>query len=107
MIKWNFPSRDNGQVEGFTNPGMAWFKGDPLQALAREICQNSLDAVDDEQEPVKVEFKKEHIPTVDFPGTRDLLSIIRKCSDFWKSSHNENIEEFTSRAIEVLCNTAS
>ena len=54
MMKWNFPSRDNGQIEGFSNPGLAWFKGDPLQALAREICQNSLDAVDDEEEPVKL-----------------------------------------------------
>ena len=102
MVKWNFPSRNNGQVEGFSNPGLAWFKGDPLQALAREICQNSLDAVDEESEPVRVEFKNEHIKTVAFPGTNELLSIIRKCDAFWSSSHSENIDEFVKRAKNVL-----
>lgn len=102
MIKWNFPSRNNGQIEGFSNPGLAWFKGDPLQALAREICQNSLDAVNDENEPVRVEFKRELVKTINFPGTIELLSIIRKCGEFWKNSHNENIDEFTNKAIKIL-----
>lgn len=102
MIKWCFPSRDNGTVEGFSNPGLAWFKGDPLQALAREICQNSLDAVNDEKEPVKVEFKREYIPTLNFPGTSELLSIIRKCGEYWKSSHNEAIDSFIAKASKIL-----
>lgn len=41
MIKWNFPSRNNGDIEGFSNPALEWFKGNPLRAMAREICQNS------------------------------------------------------------------
>ncbi len=102
MIKWNFPSRNNGQIEGFTNPGHAWFKGDPLQALAREICQNSLDAVDDDSKPVKIVFDKTTIKTQDFPGTEELYSIICKCHEYWAKSHNENIEEFVARAKEVL-----
>lgn len=104
MVKWSFPSRNNGQIEGFSNPGLAWFKGDPLQALAREICQNSLDAVDDDADSVRVEFKRELMQTINFPGTSELLSIIRKCDEFWKSSHNENIEEFTNRAMKTLKN---
>lgn len=102
MVNWSFPSRNNGQIEGFSNPGLAWFKGDPLQALAREICQNSLDAVDEETEPVKIEFKRELVKTSNFPGTGELLNIIKKCGEFWESSHNENIEEFTKRAIKKL-----
>lgn len=27
MIKWNFPSRNNGDIEGFSNPALEWFKG--------------------------------------------------------------------------------
>lgn len=104
MVKWNFPSRNNSQIEGFSNPGLAWFKGNPLQALAREICQNSLDAVDKESEPVRVEFKREIIQTMNFPGTSELLNIIYKCNDFWKGSKNENIEGFIKRAVQVLKN---
>ena len=44
MIGWSFPSRNNGDIEGFSNPALEWFKGSPLRALAREVCQNSLDA---------------------------------------------------------------
>ena len=102
MVKWCFPSRDNGTVEGFSNPGLAWFKGDPLQALAREICQNSLDAVNDDNEPVRVEFKRELMRTMNFPGTSELLSIIRKCDAYWKSSHNEAIDDFISNASRIL-----
>lgn len=102
MIKWNFPSRNNGQIEGFSNPGLAWFKGNPLQALAREICQNSLDAVNDENEPVRIEFKRELVQTMNFPGTSELLNIIRKCDEFWKNSHNESIDEFISKATKTL-----
>lgn len=102
MVNWSFPSRDNGTVEGFTNPGLAWFKGDPLQALAREICQNSLDAVNNDKEPVKVEFKRELIKTADFPGTKELYKIIKKCEEYWKSSNNESIEEFIEKSTRIL-----
>ncbi len=104
MVKWNFPSRGNGVVEGYSNPGHALFKNDPLQALAREICQNSLDAVDDETQPVRIEFKKEFVATKDFPGTDELLSIINKCQDFWKDSHNDSLNDFVRTAIKTLKN---
>lgn len=102
MVKWSFPSRDNGTVEGFSNPGLAWFKGNPLQALAREICQNSLDAVDNDKEPVKIEFKRELIKTENFPGTKELHTIIKKCGEYWKSSNNESIDEFIEKASRIL-----
>lgn len=102
MTKWNFPSRNNGPVEGYTNPGLAWFKGEPLKALAREICQNSLDACDDENEPVKVEFIREKIRTSDFPGTDGLYDILEKCKDYWKNQKNENLDTFLRNASRVL-----
>ena len=54
MIGWSFPSRNNGDIEGFSNPALEWFKGSPLRALAREVCQNSLDAQYEEDAPVKI-----------------------------------------------------
>ena len=43
-IGWNFPSNDNGQINGISEAGIETFKGSPFPSLAREICQNSLDA---------------------------------------------------------------
>ena len=68
MSDWFFPSRGYGETEGFSNPGLEMFKGEPIRAMAREICQNSLDAVRDKNKPVRVEFEKKFInPATIFP----------------------------------------
>lgn len=42
---WRFPKLDNGAEQGINDGGIATFKGSELYSnLAREICQNSLDA---------------------------------------------------------------
>ena len=47
MSKWRFPSNDYGEKKGINDSGIATFRGTPLRSLAREICQNSLDAARD------------------------------------------------------------
>ena len=44
MAEWRFPSNDHGETKGINDSGVAQFRGTPLRSLAREICQNSLDA---------------------------------------------------------------
>ena len=44
MAYWYFPSNDHGENKGINDSGVATFRGTPLKSLAREICQNSLDA---------------------------------------------------------------
>ena len=44
MSDWFFPSRGYGATECSANPALEMFKGEPIRAMAREICQNSLDA---------------------------------------------------------------
>ena len=57
--KWDFPKLGGGQKQGYTNSGIETFKGtELLDNLAREICQNSLDAKDqDSCDHVTVECK--------------------------------------------------
>ena len=54
MIQWRFPSNDHGENKGINDSGIAEFKGNPLSSLAREICQNSLDAAN--SDCITVEF---------------------------------------------------
>ena len=56
MVKWRFPSNDNGENKGINDSGVATFKGTPLKSLAREICQNSLDAMAEGEDKVRIEF---------------------------------------------------
>ena len=34
MSDWFFPSRGYGETEGFSNPGLEMFKGEPIRAMA-------------------------------------------------------------------------
>lgn len=102
MIGWSFPSRNNGDIEGFSNPALEWFKGSPLRALAREVCQNSLDAQYEEGEPVRIEFKKDFVRTSSFPGMTELQSILLKCRSFWPEEGNEKTHTFINTALRDL-----
>lgn len=102
MIGWSFPSRNNGDIEGFSNPALEWFKGSPLRALAREVCQNSLDAQYEEDEPVRIEFKKDFVSTSSFPGMAGLQNILLKCRSFWPEEGNEKTHTFINTALRDL-----
>ena len=49
MISWNFPGNQDGQIKGVADAGIENFNGTELSSLARENCQNSLDAALDEK----------------------------------------------------------
>lgn len=102
MIGWSFPSRNNGDIEGFSNPALEWFKGSPLRALAREVCQNSLDAQYEEGEPVRIEFKKDFVSPSSFPGMSGLQNILLKCRSFWPEEGNEKTHAFLNGALRDI-----
>ena len=71
MIKWRFPSNDHGENKGINDSGVATFRGTPLRSLAREICQNSLDAA--RGKTVTVEFNMFSLST----DSKKIVSAIR------------------------------
>ena len=67
--RWRFPDNRYTNENGLNTGDMETFKKDPVSSLAREICQNSIDAAYGEK-PVRVEFhlfsvKRESIPGID------------------------------------------
>lgn len=102
MTNWKFPSRCNAETEGLSNAALAEFKGKPLKALAREICQNSLDATDKSGRPVRVEFHKHYVPIKDFPGMDDIKNVILSCENFWGANGDQNTKRFISNAKRKL-----
>ncbi len=66
-MNWVFPSNNGGDVNGISNAGIETFQGTRLKSLAREICQNSLDAAVDANIPVLVEFKSFALETDELP----------------------------------------
>lgn len=95
---WIFPSTDGGEVQGLNNTGIEQFSDNAIRSLAREICQNSLDAVD--TYPVVVEFNTFEMKRTDFPNFDEFELILNKCLDFKKN--NKDANDFFTNAIKVF-----
>lgn len=103
MIKWNFPSNQAGQIKGIADAGIENFNGTELISLAREICQNSLDAAIDTERPnVSVEFERYLIANDQIPGVSEYKQILKNCKEFWERSHSERAVRFLSTAISQM-----
>jgi hypothetical protein len=87
--KWRFPGNNFTNEIGLDTSNMEMFKRDPLSSLAREICQNSIDARKNENEPVKVSFS---LFTIDNPLIPE-VSRLRRELDSCKTYMIENDEK--------------
>lgn len=100
MLGWNFPPNADGEDEDLNNPGIESFKNTPLTSLAREICQNSLDARHPEaMAPVEVHFEVVDVPVDDFPGIEDFRDILGRCKASRPDSHK--FQQFFNRAEQI------
>ena len=98
-IMWRFPSNDHGENKGINDSGVATFRGTPLKSLAREICQNSLDAA--KSGVVTVEFDVFNIKTEDVPGINVLRDTFKRCLEYWGQQRAITTKEFFTNALEV------
>jgi len=101
MIKWRFPLNNDGPVTGLNHGGIEHFNDDRIKSLAREICQNSLDArVSDK--PVIVEFASFSLQTSKFPGCKDFYQALTFCYEYWKKQQSDKTANFFNRASGLL-----
>lgn len=84
-IGWRFPPLSGGTKQGYTNNDIEGFKGEELiDNLAREICQNSLDAYDKKtNEPVRVVFELKQIVKSEHDVFSGYLKCLKGCREFW------------------------
>ena len=85
---WRFPDNNYTNENGLDTSDMEMFKKDPVSSLAREICQNSIDAAYGDK-PVKVEFSLFQISREDIPGIDQLAAQIDACYEYKKDSPKE------------------
>lgn len=85
---WRFPNNNYTSENGLDTSDMEMFKKDPVSSLAREICQNSIDAAYGEK-PVRVEFSLFQLVRDEVPGIDDLAAQIESCYEYKKESPKE------------------
>ena len=101
--KWRFPILDGGSEQGFNNGGIATFKGSDLyDNLAREICQNSLDAKRESETKVKVEFQIKSFERQKYNALQDLSEIFNSCGIYWKDKKDVRLDAFLQEANKTL-----
>ena len=100
--KWNFPSNNHSQIIGIADSGVEMFKGTPIKSLAREICQNSLDARLDDSQPARIEFETFEIDPKNIPGAKTLEDVFNRCLDFWKIQDSDQARKFFKQAIKDM-----
>lgn len=102
MNGWNFPGNNFGQTIGISEAGIETFKGLPTASLAREVCQNSLDAIDDKSKPVYMEFQKTTVSYDRIPGFEGLNDALHKCYDYGIEQSNKKTIKFFEKSLESI-----
>ena len=103
-ICWDFPYKGTGNEQSYTNSGIELFKGKELmENLAREICQNSLDAkIPGSSKPVVVQFKCVSVPQYDHELFSDYRECIKSCKENWEGRMDDNLRDFLASADKML-----
>lgn len=102
-IKWNFPHNGYGQVRGVSDAGIETFTGTEIQSLAREICQNSLDAaVEGSDAAIRVDFERYRIESSEIPGYEQYASKIKKAYDYWSKKNSEKTIKVLTKALNSI-----
>ncbi len=100
-IDWNFPESNYSQRHGISEAGVETYRGSLSASLAREVCQNSLDARLDFSKPVTVEFSKFQIKSKNIPGYSKLKEALNRCLHTETDSKSR---QFFEKACEKMEN---
>ncbi len=101
---WNFPVSNRTLNLGLAGSGTDQFSNEPLNNLAREIIQNSLDARKDFNSPVVVEFHSFSTPITDFPGYETFGDHIMKLYNQYRNNDKADEKEkaFITNIVSIL-----
>lgn len=98
---WNFPSNNYGQISGIADSGVETFRGTPIKSLAREICQNSIDANLKNGKPASLDFVLFEISPSDIPDFHGLTDAFERALDFWSKQKSDKAKTFFKKALAV------
>lgn len=100
MFDWAFENNESGSDEGSNTQSIAEFKKDRIRAIAREMIQNSLDAMADASKPVEVVFRL--AKELEF-GRGSLLETFERCRRAVEGRDEQGNElKFFENGISIL-----
>ena len=100
--KWRFVGNNYTSENGLNTSDMEMFQSDPISSLAREICQNSIDAKRKDEEKVIVEFKAFEISKEEIKGYDRLKAEIENCREYKKDSNRKEYEALQKMSKKLI-----
>lgn len=107
-VCWDFPLLGTSSIGGSNDAAITMFKGTGIMdGLAREVCQNSLDARDNDlphEVPVKVSFKLFELEKKKYSLFKEFEDILAGAYAYWNTSpvKTQKIMDFLDRVKKYL-----
>ena len=99
QLKWNFTPNDAELTQGWNDAGVETFRGAQVPSLTREVIQNSIDAVSQQDLPVRVGFSL--ATDIEF-GQGQLAKTFDRCYDSNVKIESERALAFFKRGAPEL-----
>lgn len=100
ILTYEFAPAGGGMEDGFNNPAIEYFVGNPSYYLARESIQNILDATLPGSDQANAKFSSFDIKANEIPEHRKLVEIITACNLY--ETENPKAKIFYQHAQEIL-----
>lgn len=100
ILTYEFAPAGGGMEDGFNNPAIEYFVGNPSYYLARESIQNILDATPPGSNQANAKFSSFDIKGNEIPEHKKLVEIISACNLY--ETENPKAKIFYQHAQEVL-----
>jgi hypothetical protein len=101
-IGLEFLPNTGGEAEGLGDAGIETFRDKPFAAVARETGQNSRDARDNPEAPVKLTFDEIVIKSDEFPSISSFREAAQRCLSKSEKLGNEKEIGFFRQAVKAL-----
>lgn len=100
--EWVFPQSADGSQIGISDSGIETFREDVYASLAREICQNSMDAKLQENNFVKLEFKLVYVDEKSLEDIDGLKYAFKEGKKHGEKLRDQKTIDFFEKGIDVL-----
>lgn len=100
--KWSFPINEDDSQTGISDSGIETFREDMYSSLARETCQNSMDAKLKDKDYARIEFKLSYANQRELEDHQALIEAFRKSNTHGEQLRDAKTIEFFTRGLEVL-----
>lgn len=96
-----FPKPDPSD-NGLNNAAILAFTKDPLNALIKEMTQNSIDALPQGVNKVRIRIRQFDILKQDIPNTDVLIAIFERLIEYWRDRKQTEFSNYFRNAQKIL-----